>query len=87
MSAPARPPCRAATPSLYPSRVSLPVPSLYPSLYPSQGGDTIFGKIIRKEIPAKIVHEVGPADPDPNPDPNPKPSPNPNDGQDELRLP
>ena len=21
------------------------------------GGDTIFGKIIRKEIPAKIVHE------------------------------
>lgn len=21
------------------------------------GGDTIFGKIIRKEIPAKIIHE------------------------------
>ena len=24
---------------------------------PKEGGDTIFGKIIRKEIPAKIVYE------------------------------
>ena len=32
-------------------------PSVHRTLHPSQGGDTIFGKIIRKEIPAKIVHE------------------------------
>ena len=55
-------------------------PSLYQSLHPSQGGDTIFGKIIRKEIPAKIVHEdelslafhdVNPQAQNPDPDRNP----------------
>ena len=35
-----------------------PKPKPKPKPNPNQGGDTIFGKIIRKEIPAKIVHEV-----------------------------
>ena len=44
---------------------------------PAQGGDTIFGKIIRKEIPANIVHEdaVSLAFHDVNPQAAPRPPP------------